>query len=197
MKLFIVRHGQTIENAKHIIMGQRGGTLSEKGVEQAQKTAEKLKKINFDQVWSSDLKRCVDTAKYILAYHPNLEAQTTKALREVNYGKFQGRPSAEIQPFFKQAKVFVTSKMPGGESHLAMFKRTIKFLNKLYRRYPEQTILIVTHTGPIEVIRASLEKASLDSLFPKDALHASIWELEIDEPLKVYPRIRKWRFQIN
>lgn len=197
MKLFIVRHGQTIENARHEIMGQRDGTLSEKGIEQAKKTSGKLKSEQFDQAWASDLGRCVDTAKYILVNHPNVNLRTTKALREVNYGKFQGRPSEEIQPFFKEAKIFVTWKVPGGESHLAMFKRTIKFINGLFKRYPNQTILLVTHTGPIEAIRASLEKASHDELFPKDAAHASIWELEINEPLEVYPKIRKWPFQIN
>lgn len=197
MKLFIVRHGQTIENARHEIMGQRDGTLSENGISQAKQTAEKLKNKQFDKAWSSDLGRCVDTAKYILAYHSGIKLQTTKALREVDYGKFQGMQSDEIQPFFKEAKIFVTWKVPGGESHLAMFKRTIKFINKLYKQYPNQTILLVTHTGPIEAIRASLEKASHDELFPKDAAHASIWELKINEPLEVYPKIRKWPFQIN
>ena len=178
-------------------MGQHGGTLSEKGMKQAEETAKKLKSENFDQAWSSDLKRCVDTAKIILAQHPHLKLQTTEALREVNYGEFQGKPSADIQPFFQQAPVFAAWKVPGGESHLDMFKRTIKFINKLFKNYPDQSILLVTHTGPIEAIRASLEKASHDSLFPKDAAHASVWQIDVNKRLEVYPKIRKWPFQIN
>lgn len=188
MNLTIVRHGETIENAQEIIMGQRGGTLSEKGIEQAKKTAEKLKNEDFNQAWSSDLKRCVDTANFILNFHPNLSLQTTPLLREVNYGKFQGQPSATIQPFFKQMPDFLSGKIPGGESHLDMFVRTLGFVNELLDRSPQQNILLVTHTGPIEAIRASVEKATKDNLFPKDALHASIWELAITNPLELYPK---------
>lgn len=192
-----MRHGQTIENAKGIIMGQHGGTLSQKGRHQSAQMATKLKNESIDQIWSSDLARCVETAKFVLKLHPKLKLHTTPALREVNYGKYQGRPSAEIQQYFAQVKVFVTAKMPGGESHLSMFKRTIKFINKLYKQFPDQKILILTHTGPIEAIRASVQKASKDELFPKDALNAGIWRLDINQPLKVYPKIRKWPFLIN
>ena len=168
-------------------MGQLDGTLSALGIEQAKDAAKKLKDTEFDQAWSSDLKRCVDTAKFILQYHPDLELQTTDTLREVNYGEFQGRPSAEIQPFFKQMPDFFSGKIPAGESHLDMFRRVIRFINELLDKYPSKRILLVTHTGPIEAIRASVEKSTKDELFPKDALHASIWDLEITESLILYP----------
>lgn len=186
MELTIVRHGQTVENAKDIIMGQNGGTLSEKGISQAKDTAEKLKDQHFDQIWSSDLKRCIDTAKYILAFHPDLKLQLTPALREVHYGKYQGQLSATIQPIFIEHPDWLTLTVPGGESHLDMFGRVVGFINHLYKESPDQSILVVTHSGPIHAIKAAVEKQSKEETFNKDALNASAWQLEISKPLEFH-----------
>ena len=188
MKLTIVRHGETVENAKDEIMGQRGGTLSEKGIKQSKKLAEELKNEHFDKAWSSDLTRCLDTAKYIVALQPKLQLQTTSALREVNYGIFQGRPSAEIQKVYAKSSDFVNEKVEGGESHFEMFRRTITFINELFSKYPTESILIITHTGPIEAIRASVEKAKPNELFPDDMKNAGVWRLEVTKPLVLYPK---------
>lgn len=182
MNLVIVRHGETVENAADIIMGQRGGTLSEKGIEQAKRAAAELKDNRFDQAWSSDLARCVDTAAQIMIYHPDIKLQLAPALREVNYGEFQGRPAAEIREFVKQ-KDFYTRKTPGGESQQDMAARAINFVDNLYGQFPNQTILLVTHTGPIEAIRAAIERTP----FVKDAENASIWRVELKEALQSSP----------
>lgn len=184
MRLTVVRHGETIENAGDIIMGQNGGTLSKKGVEQAKMTAQTLEDEIFDQAWSSDLKRCVDTAKYILEPHPDLSLQVTPALREVNYGEFQGRPGAEIRAFFDQEGGFNQKlKVPGGESHIEMAERVLHFVNDLFRQFPKQKILLVSHNGPIETIRAAIEKTP----FSGDPKNASIWRCVIKEALQLYP----------
>jgi len=183
MKLVVVRHGETIENAKDIVMGQHDGTLSEKGIEQAKTAAEELKTENLDQAWSSDLKRCVDTARYIIQFHPDLQLRTTPALREVNYGEFQGRPGAEIRAYFDKNGGFTqTSKAPGGESHIEMARRVTDFVNQLLPDHKDQTILIVSHNGPIEAIRAAIEQTP----FNTDALNAGIKVFEISNELQLY-----------
>ena len=184
MRLTIVRHGETIENANDIIMGQNGGTLSQKGIEQAKATTQTLKDETFDQAWSSDLARCVDTAKYILELHPELRLQLTPALREVNYGEFQGRPGAEIRAYFDREGGFnQKSKVPGGESHVEMAVRVLGFVNGLLQRFPEQKMLLVSHNGPIEIIRAAVEKTP----FSGDAKNASAWRCVVEEALQFYP----------
>lgn len=184
MKLTIVRHGETIENANDIIMGQNGGTLSPKGIEQAKTVAQILKDETFDQTWSSDLKRCVDTAKYILELHPELILQPTPALREVNYGDFQGRPGIEIRAYFdKEGGFDQKSKVPGGESHVEMAGRVLDFVNELFHRFPEQKVLLISHNGPIEIIRAAVEKTP----FSSDAKNASAWRCVVEEALQFYP----------
>jgi broad specificity phosphatase PhoE len=183
MRIVVVRHGETVENAQDIVMGHHGGNLSENGLRQAKETAAKLKDYEFDQAWSSDLRRCVDTAGFILKHHQGLKLKTTHALREVNYGEFQGRPAAEIRLYFDKTGFDQNSKVPGGESHKEMGKRVLLFVNSLMERSPEDRILIVSHNGPIETIRAAVEHTP----FTSDAENASIRTFEITQPLTLYP----------
>lgn len=164
-------------------MGHNGGTLSEQGIEQAKTTAKQLQHEVLDQVLSSDLKRCVDTAKYILEYHPDIKLQTTAELREVNYGEFQGRPGAEIRAFFDKEGGFTQeSKATGGESNREMSIRVLKFVNYIFEHFPNQRILLVTHNGPIEAIRAAVERTP----FTEDAKNASVREVDLAHPLELY-----------
>ena len=48
MKLILTRHGETIENKKGILQGQKIGTLSKKGIKQAKKLALRLKGKKID-----------------------------------------------------------------------------------------------------------------------------------------------------
>ena len=82
MKIYLVRHGESIANAKGIHQGQKIDTsLSKKGLEQAKKIAERLKDENFEIIYSSDLKRAYETAKEIVKLH-NLKIVKDRRLRE-------------------------------------------------------------------------------------------------------------------
>ena len=82
MKIYLVRHGESIANAKGIHQGQKIDTsLNKKGLEQAKKIAERLKDENFEIIYSSDLKRAYETAREI-AKLQNLKIVKDKRLRE-------------------------------------------------------------------------------------------------------------------
>lgn len=65
--LYLVRHGETIDNAHHIMQGQTQGELNEKGIKQAQEVAEQLKNEPIDAFVSSDLRRSIHTCEIIAA----------------------------------------------------------------------------------------------------------------------------------
>ena len=88
--LYLVRHGETVDNVRQIMQGQTQGELTENGILQARQVAEDLKDIPFDAIIASDLKRSIDTARIIAAPH-QLEVQTTSLLRERDWGGFTGR----------------------------------------------------------------------------------------------------------
>ena len=88
--LYLVRHGETVDNANQIMQGQTQGQLNENGIKQAQQFSDEWKDKPIDVVVASDLKRSIDTARIIAEPH-NLEVITTPLLRERDWGGFTGR----------------------------------------------------------------------------------------------------------
>ena len=88
--LYLVRHGETIDNANQIMQGQTQGQLNENGIKQAQQFSDEWKDKPIDVVIASDLKRSIDTARIIAGPH-HLEVITTPLLRERDWGSFTGR----------------------------------------------------------------------------------------------------------
>ena len=88
--LYLVRHGETVDNANQIMQGQTQGQLNKNGIKQAREFSEEWKNKPLDVVIASDLKRSVDTAKIIAEPH-HLEVLSTPLLRERDWGSFTGR----------------------------------------------------------------------------------------------------------
>ena len=88
--LYLVRHGETVDNANQIMQGQTQGELNDNGIKQAQQFGDEWKDKPIDVIIASDLKRSIDTARIIAEPH-NLEVITTPLLRERDWGGFTGR----------------------------------------------------------------------------------------------------------
>ena len=67
--LYLVRHGETVDNANHIMQGQTQGKLNEQGIKQAEELADRLKVEPIDAFVSSDLQRSIHTCELIAAPH--------------------------------------------------------------------------------------------------------------------------------
>jgi len=88
--LYLVRHGETVDNANQIMQGQTQGKLNENGIQQARELSGQWKDKAIDIILASDLKRSIDTARIIAEPH-RLEVLTTPLLRERDWGSFTGR----------------------------------------------------------------------------------------------------------
>ena len=115
----MVRHGETIDNARQVMQGQTQGALNEVGIQQAQELAERLKDERIDAFVASDLRRSVDTCR-ILAEPHRLPVITTPLLRERDWGSFTGRfiPDLKGEPWSDDI-----------ESLEALLSRAYAFLN--------------------------------------------------------------------
>ena len=94
--LYLVRHGETVDNARQIMQGQTQGELNENGVRQAEEVSREWASKSLDAIIASDLKRSIDTAKIIAEPH-QLEVLTTPLLRERDWGSFTGRYIPELK----------------------------------------------------------------------------------------------------
>ncbi|MCX6762006.1 MAG: histidine phosphatase family protein [Candidatus Moranbacteria bacterium] len=144
MKLYIVRHGRTVDNAKFILQGHRPGKLSKEGLRQAEKVAERLKDIKFDVIYSSDLKRVVDTAEKIIVHH-EAPIYFKENLRERNLGSYQGKIASEVD----------WDNLPADVETIAqLYERVARAVGEIYKKHPQENVLIISHGGFGRVLHA-------------------------------------------
>ncbi|MBT5023524.1 histidine phosphatase family protein [Candidatus Woesearchaeota archaeon] len=155
MKLIIVRHGETYENREGISQGQKNSQLTESGVEQAKKVAVRLSSEKIDVIYSSDLDRAMHTAKEILQFHSNIALVPCKELREQAKGVYEGLSRDVISEGVKSSELPYFKFRPlGGESMIEVFERTKIFFNDIKERHSDETVLLVSHGGPIGCVIA-------------------------------------------
>ncbi|MFA6076953.1 MAG: histidine phosphatase family protein [Candidatus Paceibacterota bacterium] len=157
--LYLVRHGETEWNVKNINQGQSESYLTERGIEQAKETAERLKDIKFDAVFSSDLGRCTRTAE-IIKLDRELIVQTSKLLRERAHGRFEGQHDdvmkSTLKDKLKERESVSESEYdsfrlaPDVETTEEVMTRFLIELREIAIAYSNQKVLVVTHAGCIK-----------------------------------------------
>lgn len=184
MKITAVRHGETMGNVRHIVESRTGGKLDSLGLEQAKAVADQLRHGRFQAAYSSDLHRCIETARAVVAPHPGLEITLTKRLRERNQGVYEGR-SWEDLPWFEFEGENLAAEIPGGESWLGVHRRIGAFINDIYAQHSEAEVLFVTHGGPIKSLRAHLGGLSLGQSVDETVLNGTVWRWEMGAPVEL------------
>ena len=133
--LFLVRHGETVDNARQIMQGQTQGCLNEKGREQARVVAERLATEPVDVIVASDLRRAIQTAEIIAEPH-GLPVVTTPLLRERDWGGFTGRFIPDLKGEVWPDDI---------ESEEALLSRARTFLIYITATYPGKRVVAVGH----------------------------------------------------
>jgi len=152
VQLILVRHGETHENAAGIVQGQLPGTLSVKGIIQAEAVGSFLSTHNINAIFTSDLARAWDTARIISASFPSIAVVADPRLREQHLGRFQGGPVIRLLRVLKKEGVEMPSFDPeDGESAACLRGRVNEFLGLLSERYEGKTVCLVTHHGFIQM----------------------------------------------
>lgn len=139
------------------------GTISKEGRIQVEKLANGLRAVNIDCIYSSDLERCVYTARVIAKYHPDVRIEFTSELRERNLGIFQGRLKSSI-PQWEKIVYDPEYVMPEGESIEDVYNRMSKFIVSVFRSCSNKTVLAVGHGFSGRVLISILQKIPKISL---------------------------------
>ena len=184
MLITLARHGETQENVDNTIQGQLPGALTEDGIKQAQNLGELLRSDRFDAIVSSDLARCIDTARYVTIHHPEVYFSVSQELRERSFGDYQGRPAKDVDwgPSYES---FYTARPGGGESIQQLANRVRVFVNELLAAKSRQHVLLVTHGGPMMVIKSAVEAVPLEEVYKEKVDSCAVWHYEIESPLKL------------
>lgn len=140
VKITYFVHGTTKDNEKGISTGQAQGELSELGIKQSKELAKQISNKKFDAIFSSDLKRAIDSARLTW---PKEKIIWDKRLRECNYGDLNQAKEEKVND-----SEHIDEPFPKGESLKDVELRTIDFLNFLYNNYKGKHVAIVAHKAP-------------------------------------------------
>src|SRR3989344_5621756 len=120
MIIYFVRHGETEWNKKGILQGHKDSPLTAKGVLGAKKIGKLLRNKNIEVIYSSDLGRCIQTAKIINGWL-RIKLSETRMLRERNFGSLNGHSNKEVSGKLNLENA--EEKAPNGESFNQLQKR--------------------------------------------------------------------------
>jgi len=181
--LVLMRHGETTWNTLGTVQGQSpGSVLTALGRSQVRATIAQLSG-RVDAVVSSDLARAVESA-HIVATALGLSARVDPGLRERNFGVLEGLPGAALVPSVEGISggvvVDENAHPANGESLRDLYERSVRAARRVGQRRPGQRTLVVTHGGPIRMIRAYADGRPLMGCAWDPVANASLWPVEIE-----------------
>ena len=185
MKLLLVRHGETDWNFAHRYQGQSAVSLNQKGFQQAEQLASRLSHERIDAVYSSDSPRALETATQVLNLQEQAPAlQKDARWQEICFGAWDGLTYEEVEAKWKREVTAwyadpVNSSPPGGETMLQMSKRLQSAWNDLKSNHEDDTVLIVTHGGVIQILLCMLLGVELDRYWQFRVAQASLTVIQL------------------
>jgi len=182
--LYLIRHGETEQNAEGILQGKSGGNLNSKGVEQARLTGLALRNKGITAIHSSNLDRAIDTA-LIISDMIGAVLIPESQLRERNLGNLELKSWNDyLQAQQASGQSHEEFKPEGGESLVEMRMRLKPFLEEITGPYQRSNLLIVGHNALNSVLLDMLTDMTLAEIFEKGQNNACINILNVNAPMK-------------
>ncbi len=174
--IYLLRHGEDDEN---YIGGWSNVELTKKGIKQIKEISEVIQKLEIEAIYTSDIKRAIQTAQ-IIANKINIDVNQVSYLRELDKGKLTGMEVEVAKRDWKEYfNLTICQKYPDGESMIDLYERVKKSI-----KYLKNNSLYVTHRGYINIIYFILNNRPIDmnkSQFNVE--HASLHELDLEKKL--------------
>ncbi|QGU94413.1 alpha-ribazole phosphatase [Clostridium bovifaecis] len=154
MNIYLLRHGETEENAKKSYYGGLDVGISEKGIRQCINVKKHIEGINFDRVYLSESKRAYQSAEIVLSDSKNYIVDSR--INELSFGEFEGKSYEDIKRLYpkeekKWRECWKSFSPPGGESYVELYGRVESFMKGI-ETIEEDNILVVTHGGIIRAV---------------------------------------------
>jgi probable phosphoglycerate mutase len=158
VRLFLVRHGEALANPDLRYLGSRDDPLTDRGRWQATQLAQALATIPLAAVYTSPLRRALDTALPLASAH-RLDPISDARLVEGSMGTWEGLRRAEILArspedvaHHQRWEADPTCGPPGGESIANVRSRVVACVQDLAERYGGSSVVLVSHVGPIKAL---------------------------------------------
>lgn len=157
---FLLRHGEAFSNREPRWLSCwpeiKTSHLTPRGKAKIKKQADFLKNKEIDLIFSSDLTRTQETAQ-IIAKKIKKPIVLKKALRELNFGIFNGLHPNVYHAYFQNPLERFSKKVPQGETLNQCLKRVFNFWKKINDRYHQKNILIISHGDPLWLLESKIK----------------------------------------
>lgn len=154
--IYLIRHGEAEGNLYRLWQGHWDGRITPMGCRQIDALAERFKSIPIDALYSSDLRRAITTAGAITKYH-KLPLHTTKRLREINCGPWEGMPFGNVERLYPVEIGYFNNDpdqwhVAGAETFAQCRARILSVLTDIAREHDGQTVAVICHGMAIRTI---------------------------------------------
>lgn len=166
--LYLIRHGDCRRDEVKRYIGQVDLPLNANGRAQARALRKHLADVPVRRIYTSDLKRCQETAR-IIAGPQGKSIRRQPLLREIKLGYWDGRPQAKIRQYHpdeyrQRGENLIGFRPPGGESFADLQARVVPAFRELIDG-EQGTVLLIAHAGVNRAILCNLLGRPLDQLF--------------------------------
>jgi len=154
-KLVLARHGETVWNVEKVFRGRADVDLDEVGIKQAELLGKYLSNWELEAIYSSPVKRALDTANMIARYQ-EVAVRIAEGLTDIDFGEWQSRSEQEVKRLYpailnewhnNPERV----KIPGGESLGDVRRRAVEVVTDVLSKH-QGNVLLVSHRVVIKVL---------------------------------------------
>jgi broad specificity phosphatase PhoE len=168
-------HSTSVDNENGTATGWLEGALSATGRRQARALGDRRRDDGLAIVFTSDLRRAVETAEIAFAGSA-LPIERDRRLRECNYGALNGMPRAELDA---QRARRLDEPWPGGESWRQAVARVTGFLEELRRSHDGERVLVIGHVATRWALDQVVHGVPLEELVDAPFEWREGWEYEL------------------
>ena len=163
-RLLLIRHAQTEWNIQRRFQGHGDSPITEEGQEQLQRLKSRLAGLEFDVVYSSDLRRTMETSKMLSGKQrvkePRLRERGVGILEGLNLEQIMAEHAEAFRAFRSGDK---DHQIEGGESLQIALNRAWTFLEEMPEKHPGAELAAVSHAGLIRLICKQILGLALDA----------------------------------
>lgn len=180
--LFLIRHAPTLWNQERRLQGHADIPLCKEGKEEAAKWKFNHK---YTNLWSSPLKRAVETSEIVFGIKPTIE----HSLIEMNWGNWEGSTLEKLRSRYgdkmkEEEKLGINMKPDGGESPREVQERLKNWYSKIVNF--NESHIAITHKG---VIRAMIALATDWDMISKPPVKLDLgfaYKFQISDKNKIF-----------
>ncbi len=191
-RVYLIRHGQVKGYENFPVYGHTDVTLTDIGILQMEAMAERLRLVDIDALYASDLTRASQGARLIARYH-DAPLHFLPELREMYFGDWEGLSLSEIRKGFpeelkrRQADLMHYEAPGGGESILRFGERVTRCLDRILKEQKEKDIAVIAHGGVNRIVLCKALGLDFERMF---AIHQGYGCLNIIDYFPDYTLVR-------